>query len=199
MASVGDIFQVAVEFDLPDGDLMYNVFDFIVGSGSPTDAEILTALATLVTNAYTNLAAVVSDQVTVNDSKVNQLVWSVTEWIVQRYVGTILPTMTFGNTGDTLPNQVSALTTFLTTVPRVVGKKYLPPFGEDRQDEGFWDGSTLTGMLAFANAIRSGIAAGSGTLAYIIRRKTGTYVVPYAHTAEGTASTQRKRKPGVGV
>lgn len=199
MPTVGDFYNVAMEFETTDSGKMFNIYDFILLNGDCTDAQLLTALSSIITSAYTYLLGYIHSTVSVQTSKVNQVIWSGTEWVVQRYVGTILPSLTFAGTSDALPHATSALVQFLTTVPRVVGKKYLPVFSELYQSGSFLTGAALTAMLQYGAAMTASVAAGAGDLYYTILRKNGSYAGIYGEAANGTISSQRKRKPGVGV
>lgn len=195
----GEVYQLAMEFVFGTTDRQFNVFDFEIISGSCTDAELMTVLSTLMTTAYGRLVADVSNQVNFQNGRINQMIWSVNKWIVQRYVGTILPTINFTNAGDALPPSTSMLVSFPTFKPRVVGKKYLPTMGEDRQADGTVLGATLASMVQFGTDLIQTLLPGSATVFYIMRNKDGTTTYPYATAAEGLVSTQRKRKPGVGI
>lgn len=199
MPDPGDIFNVALEFDLLSGDKTFNIFDFLLTDGTANDSQVLTTLASGILTAYNNLLADIHDTVNDQDSIVNQLLWSGTEWVVQRYVGTVLPGIVPTNMSEALPYQTSALCEFLTTTPRVVGKKFLPIFGEDRQEAGAILGTTLAGMANFASSIIAPKGCGNGWLRYVVRTKDGDTVEPYGVAAVGLLSTQRRRKPGVGV
>lgn len=199
MPSPGENYQLAQRFETVSAGDMYNVYDFFVSEGSATDTQLLTALSTFVEDCYTNLLANIHATVSVQEGKVNQMLWSTSEWIVTRYVGQILPTLTFTGSGEALPHATSALVQFLTTTPRVVGKKYLPVFTEQMQNGSFIEGGALTNMLAYALDVKTPISAGTALLYYCVRRKQGDITIPYGYQANGTISSQKKRKPGVGV
>lgn len=199
MAEIGDIFNVGLKFELPEGDLQFNVFDFILETGTATDAQVLTSMASLLSAAYGNLSAEIHTTVNDQTSIVNRMVWQATEWVVVEYIGTIILGLTPTNASDALPYQSSALVEFLTTAPRVTGKKYLPTFGEDRQDASQLIGAALTSMVSFGTQLLAPISCGNGFLTYCIRRKNGTTILPYGTAANGILSTQRRRKIAVGV
>lgn len=199
MPSAGEIYQLAQRFDTVSAGDMYNVYDFFVSEGSATDTQLLATLELFVEDAYTNLLGSIHQTVTLQEGKVNQMLWSGTEWIVSRYVGQILPTLAFTGSTEALPHATSALVQFLTTTPRVVGKKYLPVFNEEQQNGSFLIAGALSAMLAYAVDVRLPWSAGTALLHYCIRRKQGDIALPYGYQANGTISSQKKRKPGVGV
>lgn len=199
MAEEGDIFETSVKMDMPGGWKAFNIFAHHLTDGDATDAQVLTALQTLVTAAYGYIQAEISDQVTMNLSPVNKVIWSGAGWVVDRIVGTILPTNSFTNTSDMLPHAVCGLVQFPTTAPRVVGKKFVSGFGEDRQDESDLTPQAAAALLQFANQILTPTAAGNGFLRYRILRKDGTLIgSTVAHIAT-VVSSQKRRKPGVGI
>lgn len=199
MPTVGDIYKLALEFETIDAGKMMNIFDVEVDAGACSDLQLLAGLATWVNVAYGALVTCVHNTVSCQTSQVSKMLWTGTAWIVDRLVGIILPTVNFTNANEALPHATSALVQFLTTKPRVVGKKYLPVFGENGQNGSFIDGGFLPHMLNYATIIRTPITADAATLNYKILTKTGGREVPYGHVANGVISSQHKRKPGLGV
>jgi hypothetical protein len=198
MPTVGDVYELAMHFLVDGEEDCYNIFNYAVTNGNCTDAELLTALASAMTTAYGFLLAQVSNNVNAQTSKVTKIIWTGVKWQTQTIVGTILPSIAFANTGDTLPYQIAALVKFPTIFPRVVGKKYLPPFGEDRQADSVLVGSDLVSCVNFGDAIRTVLTPGSATVNYVVATKDGGYVGPLATVAEGILSNQKRRKIGVG-
>lgn len=198
MPAIGEVYQLAQKFVLPTNDEQMNVFDFLILSASCTDGEFLTALQAHAVTMYSTLLNEIHASVNAQEGIVNELTWSGTEWLVKRYVGQILPPLSFLGGAEALPSATAGLVTVPTTYPRVVGKKYLPTFSELTQNASVLIGSTLGAMVNFCNAMRTITAAGAATYAYNVRRKDGTTVFGYASVAEGIISSQRRRKPGVG-
>jgi hypothetical protein len=179
MPNPGEVFELAFDLETPLSGKLMNIYDFTLDGGSCTDGELLTAISSIMTAAYSQILTSVHDTVSVQQSKVNQMIWQVNEWIVQRYVGSIFPSLTFTNANDALPHATSGLVRFLTVFPRVVGKKYLPVFGENIQDASFIGGPVLADMVDFGTAITTPTAAGAGYVNYAILRKNGR---PRPHT-----------------
>ena len=199
MPEAGEYFQVAQRFETAVSGDMMNIYVWKVLTGTCTDGELMTAMASLLTTAYGRIVSQIHQTVSIQEGTVSKLLWSGTEWYVLRYVGTIYPTMTATNASQALPHATSALVQFPTTKPRVVGKKFLPVFGEDQQDASAIGGTALTNMLLYANDIRTTVLSpGSATAQYTVLLKDGTDRPPYSHVASGTISSQKRRKPGVG-
>lgn len=198
MPTAGDYYELAMHFLIDGEEDVFNIYNYAVTSGTCTDAELLTALAAAMTTAYGFLSAQVSNNVNDQSSQVNKMIWSGAAWVVDRLIGLIFPTINFANAGDTLPYTTSPLVSFPTVLPRVVGKKYLPPFGEDRQDATVINATDLVSMVSYGNAIRTVMTPGSASVSYVVLTKTGGSVGPNATVAEALMSTQKRRKPGVG-
>lgn len=200
MPAPGEIYQVAQKFQLPTNDVLFNVYDFLVLSGSSSDAAMLTMFTNLMQNLYAWMSTDIHSTVNGQEGIVNQLLWDGAKWLVSRYVGQILPSMTFTGSLDALPSATSALVTFPTYVPRVVGKKYLPPFTEAAQASSVLIGSALANMANYGGALITPVSDAGGTqYQYVVRRKTGATATPYAAVAESIISSQRRRKPGLGI
>ena len=199
MPTQGDIFEATVNFLYDNDQKAVNVYDLVIGAGTCTDGELLTGCASFMTAAYANLLSRMRSTIDLQDCVVNELIWSVNEWIVTRNVGICFPTFTATDTLDMLPHSCAALVEFPTNVPRVVGKKYIPGFTEGTQDESDIAPAVITQLSDYALDIISGFAAGTASVLYTILRKTGTFVVPDTAYISPIFSTQRRRKPGVGV
>lgn len=198
MPATGDIYELAMRFLIDGEEDALNVYDFAVTAGTCTDAELLTALAATMTTAYGYLSGIVANNVDDQTSPVSKLVWSGTQWIVDTLIGYVYPTITFTNTADALPYQNSPLVRFLTVFPRVVGKKYLPPFTEGDQADSVISGTALAAMVNFGDQIRTVLTPGSASVSYVVLTKTGGYVGAYGTTANAIMSSQKRRKIGVG-
>ena len=200
MADPGDIFQAAQRFTMPDGVEAYNVYAFELTDGTATDAQILTAVGTKLLAAYTDMQTMISDVVTMQECKVTEVIWQVSEWIMFRLVGSILNPVTFSNTAEMLPHAVSAPVTFNTTVPRTAGRKFLPGIGENQQDESIMTSGLLSALAAYAaEIVDAELAGATANIRYRILTKAGTAIAQSAYTVNDVIGSQRRRKPGVGI
>lgn len=199
MASPGDIYRLAVEFGMPGTQLAYNIFDVYQLSGSCTDAELLTAAASFMTDCYAELVGIVHSNVDLNECRVNKMVWSGTAWIVDRLVGTIFPTFVPIDANDMLPHACAPVVLFPTGFPRRVGKKYIAGTCEDGQDESTLTAGVLSALSDFALEIFDGFTAGTASFIYGILPDTGSFLSPTTAQFPAIMSSQRRRKPGVGV
>ena len=197
--TAGEVLQVALDMPMPEQVNAFNVLRFLCESGSATDAEILTAIGSWITAAYTSLLTAMSDQVDVSNGRVAKIAWSGTEWITNQIVGTILPGLTGTRTEDMLPHAVAACITFPTDKPQSRGRVFLPGFTENLQDNSLWIASAATTMGNFATLLRTAIYAGSATLRYAIAGNDGVARVTSGFSVNGITGSQRRRKPGVGI
>lgn len=200
MANPGDIFQAAQRFTMPEGVEAYNVYAFELTDGSATDAEILTAIGAKMLAAYGDLQASIANVVDMQECKVTQVIWQVSEWIMFRLVGSILNPVTFTNVNDMLPHAVAAPVTFNTTRPRTAGRKFIPGLSEVDQDESILSAGVLTNLANYAAEIVAPQLAGSAAnLRYRILTSSGDAIAQSAYTINDVVGSQRRRKPGVGV
>lgn len=199
MPEIGDIFEAAVEWTMPDEVEAYNVFDFILSDGTATDAQIMSTIGSIMNTAYAFLQADIQNTVDIQEAKINKVIWSGTKWIVDRIVGIIYPVFTGGNLSDMLPHACSPCVTFTTTTPKVRGRKFIPSPGEDRQDESTLLAAFLAGLANFGSAVRTPTASGNGTLTYCILTSLGTSVLSNGVSVDSLISSQRRRKPGLGI
>lgn len=199
MPDPGDIFNVALRFALPEGVEAYNVYDFLLSTGSATDAELLTVIAAKLTDAYAFLQDQIRSTVNMQEGKVNKVIWSGTEWIVDRIVGQVIPTFTPTRTDDMLPHAVSPVVTFFTNTPKVRGRKFVPGFTEATQDESLLIGTAISALLSYGSEIFTGETCGAGNLAYVIASSLGIPIGPNIVAVDGIVGSQRRRKPGVGI
>lgn len=65
---------------------------------------------------------------------------------------------------DPLPSGVAALVYGRTTVSRIIGKKYLPTFGESQTSGGVWDSTTQTRLDDMAARWALGFTGANGTV-----------------------------------
>lgn len=199
MPSVGEVFQLAVRFFLPGDETAMNIYDIQMTSGSGTDAQLLTAASTWVSGMYAELASHIRSTVSLVDCHVVELEWALAEWSVKRIVGDVYPSFTPTSAANMLPHASAAVVEFPTTKPRVVGKKYIPGLNENIQDESDLSAGLLTDLSDYALVVLGGLGVGTGGAHYGVRRKTGDFEIPDTAFIPYIISSQKRRKPGVGV
>ena len=141
---VNDILEIAVLGRFNTTDDVINVYHVeITDAQGESKAEALSAI----TEWFAGLAAEVEVLVS-NDYLVVEL--KVTNLTQSTFIGIVTIGVSGGNAGETLPPHVTALIMARTTAAGVCGRKYLPPMGEDQQDNGTWSGTANTALDAFA-------------------------------------------------
>jgi len=121
---------------------------------------------------------------------------------VYGYETYVFPTPYTGSSiGQCLPYQCAALATGYTNTKRCVGKKYLPAIAEEQQADSFLDPSGLARLQDFAAEWIEDFDTGLLTelKSGVWRRSTGTFHRFTSSVARSAVSSQRRRKPGIGI
>lgn len=199
-----DKLKVVWEATLDDGSIIQNVYyliaQFLVGQAEGT---ILTYVEQWIEDAYNDLSAELLTSMTQNICTISEVTWNAADelWEVARLIGYFTPTITFNNATDGLPNQTSAVPVFPTGRPKTRGRKFLPPFGEDRQSDGILISASLAATADYAGEILNGITIGPGNelVSGVIREGVNEFAVFAVAVVSDILGTQRRRKPGVGA
>lgn len=195
----GDIFRLAQHITMPEQVDAFNVLGIRCESGTCTEAEMLTAAATWVTGLYANLQAVMSDQVDLAEGTLNEVIWSVDQWVVNRLIGTILPAFTATGVSDMLPHAVAGVVSFPTDIPRKFGRVFIPGLTENEQGDSLLSAGAATALGLFAADLRTAFTAGTASFLYRVLGKAGLFDDTTGFSVNGILGSQRKRKPGVGI
>lgn len=195
----GDLFRIAQHITMPEQVDAYNVLGVRCESGTCTEAEFLTAAATWVTGLYANLQGVIHNQVDLAEGTLNQVVWSVDAWVVDRLIGTILPSFTPTDANDMLPHAVAGVISFPTDIPRKFGRVFIPGLSEVQQADSLLVSGAATALANFATALRTAFTAGSASFLYRVLGQGGLFDDTTGFSVNGLVGSQRKRKPGVGI
>jgi len=196
---VGSVYRVPVKWSLPDLVTAYNVLGLVCTAGSATDAQLLSAIDAWLTTAYAYLQTSLNSAADIEEAQVNDMGWTGTEWVVSSVVGVVYPTFTASNGAQMLPHAVSGLVTFPTAVPRRKGKVFVPAICEDDMNKSDVDPTLQTALANFAAGLMTVLLPGSATVWYCILGDDGLTRLPTAAVVGSLASSQRRRKPGVGI
>lgn len=194
-----DVIRVAVEYDMPESQKAFNVLGMKCISGTCTDLELLTALATYVNGAWATLAGSIHNQVELASCRVTKMSWQTTEWVVSAVLGSFIPSFTPTDANDMLPHAVSGVIVMPTVKPTSRGRINIPGIGEDRQADSLLTSAGATALANFAVAIRTAIAPGTASLYYAVLGNDGTARTSTSADVNGILGSQRRRKPGVGI
>lgn len=201
----GDVLRYALALILNDEVVGNLVFHYLASAGAGGDPEtIRVGLGGNITSALQQLVAEVSSVV----DSVSSTLW---KWntSLHRWDGVAAGGETrHGGTaaGEVLPNQNAAQIDFFTAVPRRQGRKYIAGFVEDTQAGGDLTGTAIGHLVACAalldnQVISSGIDLDPGVYS---TEPTSPYYETFevftgSTSVETYMSTQRRRKPGVGI
>lgn len=201
---IGDVIKVVEEMVMDDGTIAQNVFYYILqGSSSVDDAAIMLAIGAQLDDLYENLETYIADTLSLNPRLFNIVSWhsDTQKWETDRYVGSSVPTWTPSNVNDQLPNQIAAILTATTLIPKSRGRKFIPGFSDTVDTSGILSGAALTALAAAAADYIASLSVGAAeTLKPCVASTTqGTALTFRASEAQSILGTQRRRKPGVGV
>lgn len=201
----GDVLRYALALILNDEVVGNLIFHYLASAGSGGDAEsIRVGLGTSITTALNNMSAEVASVV----DSVTATLW---KWnnALHRWDGVAQGGETrFGgaNVGELLPNQNAAQLDFFTTVPRRQGRKFIPGFCEDTQAGGDLTGTAIGHCVAAAAGLDNQVVSSGITLdpGVYNTEPTSVYYESFeiftgSTSVETYMSTQRRRKPGVGI
>lgn len=200
----GDILKATHQVLLADGSIAQNVYYILAQFASAqSDTTVQDAVEVWFEDMYAELSAehvntMLQDWCTLQEIQFDAVN---DKWEVYRLIGLFLPTITYGNTSEALPNQASAFATFNTARPKSRGRKFLYPFGEDRQAATILISAALTAMADYAAvAVNDKVIGALEHLVPGIVRVGIDLFLPYTVAiVTDVIGTQRRRRPGVGA
>ena len=195
----GNLMRLVLTWDMPEEQTAQNVLGLGMTGGECTDAQLLTAAATWVSNAFATVQGIVHDQVDLVDADVSKVIWSGASWVTDRVIGSFIPTFAATDATQMLPHAVAGVITFPTIVPKKRGRVFVPGLSEGQQSDSLLVSGASTALGNLAVALRTGFSAGTGTVLYTILGILGQSHVSTGFRVNGLTGTQRRRKPGVGV
>lgn len=201
----GDIVKFVAKGTMESGNEWNWVWHYRAQGGvSETDLVVLTALrdhldlssAPLEAHMHTNT----------DSTECELFVWDA---VLNRFDGTAQiawTTMNGTNVAEPVPNQIAALTKSFTAVGRRQGRKYLPSFTETAQTGNAWSAALLAALVLWAGLMDNLVTAGA--ISFFAGVWNVDVLSPLFETFEDFAgviavdtnpSTQRRRKPNVGI
>jgi hypothetical protein len=201
----GDYLKVDIECELQNGTICQNRFYYLAdfASGPAADADVLDDLETRMEVMYGYVDGHITNGTTFGDMVVSKIEWSVanSQWEKVSQVGIRQPTITCANANDELPNQCAAVCVAKTVRPRTMGRKFLPPYGEDQQDNGVLVAGAVTALGSFTTSYIADVpVSGSGDLRPgVVREGVNAWYTFTSGSANDTIGTQRRRAPGRGI
>jgi len=147
--AVGDILRVVAVLSWLDGDILQNVFNVKIDSGTGpfAVADVLDDMVDWLDNMYANFVAQMSDEI--NGSECRVYIWD-TVGLDWDEVG--IEAFTFNPTGadEQLPRGTALLINAKSVDPDVNGKKYLGAHTEASVTDGLFTAGEITRAAAFA-------------------------------------------------
>jgi hypothetical protein len=200
--SNGEILKVTYETEMVATDTIFqNVYYLKFHTiGTRSDAAVLADLESWIEDAHGEIDEFVKSTMQQNLCAVDVIAWDTDEWVVDRNIGYIDPTLTFADTGEMLPQQSAWFALFKTARPKSNGKKYLAGMCEASSGGGYLTSPALTGLAAYAAEILNGISIDLDTYytAGVPRTGVNTWLDFTLAVVGSLIRTQRRRVPGVG-
>jgi len=195
--NVNDVLRVAVIHDNDPAGEVVNQYQFrFDGPATITDTAGLGDVAYIIEQLYN----IVVNMINIRNVLREVGVFNVTQ---NRLVGVTDANTYVGGTGigTQMPPGTAALATFKTNVPKVILRKFLPPFASAQlASSGALSGTAQTAVEAFAAALLPQQISGSNRYQYgYLSSKTLSFEVPSIAIVGATIAYQRRRKPGVGA
>jgi len=199
----GTIVSGTAEVELADGTIAQNVYHFLCNFvEDQSGQDVVDAVQAYIEDVMESVGTYLSDGFTINITPVNQITWDAetTEWMVERLIGTCLPSYTHSSAADPWPNQIAAVLVGNTDRPKSRGRKFLPGFVEDAGDGGDLISAAVTAMgVALNHYIADETVDGSSVLSPgVIRDGVDKFLEFTDGVVNSVVGTQRRRKPGVG-
>lgn len=205
MIVTGDIVKFVAKGVMASGNEWNWVYHYRAAGGtSETDLLVLTALRDHIDVAVIGLEPHTSD--TLISTECELFVW---DTVLNRFDGTAqIGWVTYigANAAEVVPNQIAALIKSFTAVGRRQGRKYLPSFTETAQTANAWSGALLSALLVYAAIMDNLVAAGGFSMIGGVFNTTPLSALFETFedfigvvAADTNPSTQRRRKPNVGI
>lgn len=205
MIDVSDVLRIVLTFTMPETTVAQLVWHYLVTAGTPeTETSVLSFIVNNTVNAFAGILVDMSNQVAGDEFEM--LKWDFT---LNRWDGVANENTTSidgVDTIDMLPHGVGPLTVFHTGVGRRRGRKFIPGYVEDTQDQGILDVGAAARLITHALIFDNDIASATLT------SKPGNFNVdplsPLFETfaewnktagINTTIAYQRRRKAGVGI
>lgn len=202
---INDILRLALYLEIPNGVTGNLVHHYLATAGSGGDAEtILGALSTNIEIGLNNMAAYMAD----GYGTFGAVLW---KWdtILKQWDGVGSESTSDWNPvtgGDAMPQTTALQLDFFTNVPRRQGRKYIPGMTEAAQA----DGTIVAGLVTAAtlcaldfvdSVISDGITLVPGVFNTDVESDYYETFEDFNGSIgiETFVSTQRRRKPGVGI
>lgn len=196
----GDIVRVTCLLRAASGDDIQNVYHYKIAAPAPVSESVVTGQIRTQMNAmYSDIQPEIPADVSFVSIDIANLtkgeVFPAYSW----------PTLTAGGgTGDTMPEQVTALVVGRTNQSHVVGRKFLGPFIEASNDDGTWRSTLLTMLGSFAGKYITSLVFGGGATAApgVVRWVGGVidrFTPVFTAVTNNQIYTQRRRRRGHGA
>lgn len=202
---LNDILRIVLHFIMPDSVVAQLVWHYLVTNGTGGDpATILTAIEGGLNVAFNFIEEDMSNQV--ESTEIDLLKWDTVNNRFDGIVSSAAVGVTGTNLNEMLPHGDAALVKLFTEVGRRQGRKFIPGYTEEAQDEGSLLGVAVTRLISFAGAFNNDVVSGGITLSpgnFNVEPASPLFETFAEWSNTSSISTivayQRRRKAGVGI
>lgn len=205
MLDLNDVIRIVVTLTMPDSVLAQLVYHYLVVAGSGADpATVLSAIATDLGGSFGFIEQDISDQVASSELEMFQWDFALDQFdgVASQALGNIAGT----NANEMLPHGVAPVVKFFTETSRRQGRKFIPGYTEDTQDEGTLTGVVVTRLVTFATSFNDDIVSDGVTISpgnFNVDPLSSLFET-FAQWSNSSAIAtiigyQRRRKAGVGI
>lgn len=202
----GDFIRTSARFKNSESGDVVNVYHFsALGTGSATDADIMTAIEAQLSVMYAFIASQMPAGQDPYDIRHDIVSWVGGKETVIRTMGTRTWTLTTPPSGSTdmMPAMDGVIVNLRTTEPKTFGRKYLGALLEGGQVSGNLTSAALAQFVSYAAACLTVITSGTislepGVISYKVGSAVPHWAAFVAAVVNSILGTQRRRRKNRG-
>lgn len=197
----GEIIRTTMSYTIANASTAQNVFYHQLVGPSISDTLALETIESWVEDSW----AAEWETIATNDAVLDSFKAEIVnvDGTIDRVLGELPVNITGIGAGDVLPAAVSLFITAATAIPAVLGRKYVPGFGEGAIENGAFTSAFLSSAVGLATSYVITLIATvfeSNLEPGVVSAKASAFV-PFMDEAVMTdiPAYQRRRKPNVGI
>jgi hypothetical protein len=200
--AIGTILKAVSTMSLPGGNIAQNVWYWeVVGTTPVSEATILSAIATRISLAFSQVAQYIRSTVTLDTVAVHEWEWNGTDaWETGEYIGEAALSDNFTGAANMLPHACAATVSASTSDVNRTSRKSIAGLDETTQDQSDLISAVVTAVANFATQWLADVSlGGSEFLDPGLPGGDGVFYPLLVAAVSDILGSQRRRKPGIGV